>query len=145
MLTLFDTRPLHLDMCSAGYRILSHYWPAWLPLFYFGNRHTRCPVLLLPLHALSHSDADQNLDLAPHWHNKHLHVHKGLWFNHDETKMQIYNNIISVYTLDANCEYICILHIWIKRNISLAKKKIITSNDSFKCHIERGKLSFLKF
>lgn len=123
--TLFDTCPLHLDMCSAGYRILSHYWPAWLPLFYSGNHHTRCPVLLLPLHALSHSDADQNLDLAPHLHNKHLHVHKKLWFNDwFNLNAKILHNYITLYFRSKFWIHLSFAHLnKKKRNTSLAKKK----------------------
>lgn len=105
--TLFDTCPLHLDMCSAGYRILSHYWPAWLPLFYSGNHHIGCLVLLLPLHALSHSGADQNLDLVPHLHNKHLHVHNELWFSDWlNQNAKILQNYFTLY-FRSKFEYIC--------------------------------------
>lgn len=124
--TLFDTCPLHLDMCSAGYRILSHYWPAWLPLFYSENHHIGCLVLLLPLHALSHSDADQNLDLVPHLHNKHLHVHNELWFSDWlNQNAKILQNYITLYFRSKFWIHLSFA-IWIKRKEThLWPKKII--------------------
>lgn len=158
--TLFDTCPLHLDMCSAGYRILSHYWPAWLPLFYSENHHIGCLVLLLPLHVLSHSDADQNLDLVPHLHNKHLHVHNELWFSDWlNQNAKILQNYFTLYFRSKFWIHLSFA-IWIKRKEThLWPKKIIKDlfpqaplhqvkcchTDSFNCRIERGKLNFLNF
>lgn len=158
--TLFDTCPLHLDMCSAGYRILSHYWPAWLPLFYSENHHIGCLVLLLPLHALSHSDADQNLDLVPHLHNKHLHVHNVLWFSDWlNQNAKILQNYITLYFRSKFWIHLSFA-IWIKKKEThLWPKKIIKRfvspgtlhqvkcchTDSFNCRIERGKLKFFNF
>lgn len=124
--TLFDTCPLHLDMCSAGYRILSHYWPAWLPLFYSGNHHIGCLVLLLPLHALLHSGADQNLDLVPHLHNKHLHVHNELWFSDWlNQNAKILQNYFTLYFRSKFWIHLSFA-IWIKRKEThLWPKKII--------------------